>query len=119
MPDNWTSKPLCELVNIRKGKKVTSSDKWEQGSIPYIGAQAFGGNYTAFTSSKEAVLCEHDDVLILWDGERSGLAATGLHGAVSSTVARLRTNGNVNSCFLYYFIYSKLFDLIILYLFSI
>jgi len=53
------------------------------------------------------VTCEQDDVLILWDGERSGLVTTGLHGAVSSTVARLHSKGEVNPHFLYYFIDSK------------
>ena len=107
MPDYWTSKPLRELVSISKGKKVITSDTCEQNSIPYIGAKAFRGDFTAFTSSTEAVICEQDDVLILWDGERSGLATTGLHGAVSSTVARLRSKGEVNPHFLYYFIDSK------------
>ena len=107
MPDYWTSKTLRELVSISKGKKVITSDTCEQNSIPYIGAKAFGGDFTAFTSSTEAVICEQDDVLILWDGERSGLATTGLHGAVSSTVARLRSKGEVNPHFLYYFIDSK------------
>ena len=107
MPDYWTSKPLCELVSISKGKKVITSDTCEQNSTPYIGAKAFGGDFTAFTSSTEAVTCEQDDILILWDGERSGLVTTGLHGAVSSTVARLRSKGEVNPHFLYYFIDSK------------
>jgi len=107
VPDYWTSKPLRELVSISKGKKVLSSDTWEQDSIPYIGANAFKGNFTVFTSSKNAVIGEQDDILILWDGERSGLVATGLHGAVSSTVARLRSKSEVNPCFLYYFIDSK------------
>jgi len=40
MPDYWTSKPLCELVSISKGKKVITSDTCEQNSIPYIGAKA-------------------------------------------------------------------------------
>jgi len=107
VPDYWTSKPLRELVSISKGKKVISSDTWEQDSIPYIGANAFKGNFTVFTSSKNAVIGEQDDILILWDGERSGLVATGLHGAVSSTVARLRSKSEVNPCFLYYFMDSK------------
>lgn len=107
MPDYWTSKPLRELVSISKGKKVITSDTCEQNSIPYIGAKAFRGDFTAFTSSTEAVICDQDDVLILWDGERSGLATTGLHGAVSSTVARLRSKGEVNPHFIYYFIDSK------------
>ena len=107
VPDYWTSKPLRELVSISKGKKVATQDTWEQDSIPYIGANAFTGNFTVFTSSKNAVVCGQDDILILWDGERSGLAAIGLHGAVGSTVARLCSKSNVNYRFLYYFIDSK------------
>jgi type I restriction enzyme S subunit len=39
---------------------------------------------------------------MLWDGERSGLCATGLRGAIGSTVVRLRPKQNVVSRFLYH-----------------
>lgn len=96
----WSTRPLGDLAEMRKGRVVSSSPVEEADSLPYIGADAFGGEYTAFTRDAAALTCESTDVLMLWDGERSGLCATGLRGAVSSTVARLRPKRGVHGGFL-------------------
>jgi type I restriction enzyme, S subunit len=45
-----------------------------------------------------------NDVLMLWDGERSGLVAHKLSGVVSSTVSKLSPNEKIVSSFLYYYL---------------
>ena len=103
----WEYVRLGELAEIRKGKKVPTHDIRTPESISYIGAKTFKSPPDSFTTSTEAVLCDPADVLLLWDGERSGLAGTGLSGAVSSTVARIRPHDLVDPRFLFHVLVSK------------
>lgn len=98
----WVVKPINDLAAFEKGHVVATQSHSGQGFIPYIGADSLGGIYSQFTNDKATVTCEPSDVLMLWDGERSGLCASGLKGAISSTVARLRPRDAVHGRFLYY-----------------
>lgn len=100
--DAWGGHPLGTLVSIEKGRVVRTTDNTGGSAIPYIGADSFGGVYRLFTSDASAIRCEPTDVLMLWDGERSGLVATGLRGAIGSTVARLRPTDGVDGRFLFH-----------------
>jgi type I restriction enzyme S subunit len=102
IPTDWIVKPLKELAAFEKGRVVATQPDSGTGLIPYIGADSFGGSFTQFTTDTAATMCEPSDVLMLWDGERSGLCANRLKGAIGSTVARLRPRGGVNGRFLYY-----------------
>jgi type I restriction enzyme S subunit len=81
------------LVDVLKGKKVKGKivpTNYEQVGVPYIGATSFQGDFSAHTEASGAVICEPQDLLVLWDGENAGAVAVGLRGAVSSTVVRFR-----------------------------
>ena len=99
--DSWGQKRLVDLVSFDKGRVVICVSDPEVGTIPYIGADSFGGTFGQYTRDDTALKCETSDVLMLWDGERSGLCATGLCGAIGSTVARLRPKTGVDGRFLY------------------
>lgn len=88
----WKESKLEELMSEkkRKGKIVETNDKG-QGQ-PYIGSTSFQGDFSQYTESYDTTPCNTDDILILWDGEYAGKTATGLRGAVSSTVVRIRLN---------------------------
>ena len=99
----WKTVPLIDLLASRKmkGKLVPCND--EGVGIPYIGSTSFFGEFSSFTGSNEAVLCQPSDILILWDGEYAGKVTIGLQGAVSSTVVKLRIDPKVgNNRFVFY-----------------
>lgn len=100
--DGWTERRLGDLATFDKGRVVATQSHPGSDAWPYIGADSFAGTFTQFTRDITAVLCDSSDVLMLWDGERSGLCATGLRGAIGSTVARLRTKPGVDGRFLYH-----------------
>jgi type I restriction enzyme S subunit len=91
----WLSLPLKDLVAFQKGKKVEVFDAPVEGGVPYIGASSLeGAQAVLFSHTSNTVVSEDTDVLMLWDGERSGV--------VGSTVSRLRPTGIVDHKFLYF-----------------
>lgn len=103
----WISNSLGELVSFQKGKKVITSPFLLNGYEPYLGAGALSGEHDGYALSSFAIRAGVDDILMLWDGERSGLCSSGLNGVVSSTVCKLTPKNNISGSFLYYFLLSK------------
>ena len=100
---DWVESDLRELVSFQKGRKVEVSDYPRDQFAPYLGAGVLaGGEITEFADTRGAVLADQNDMLMLWDGERSGLVGHGQIGVVSSTVSKLTQKGRVTSKFLYY-----------------
>jgi type I restriction enzyme, S subunit len=102
LPTGWDWCPLGDLATVQKGRLVAMSANITDTARPYLGASAFEGHPLAFTDAQDGVDCQLTDILMLWDGERSGLSATGLTGVLSSTAARLRPNGLVSPKYLFY-----------------
>lgn len=98
----WTEAPLQRLASFQKGRKVETSSERLSGYARYLGASGLAGLPDGFASTSHAVRASKDDVLMLWDGERSGLVGHGQAGVVASTVNRLSPNGEVGGKFLYY-----------------
>lgn len=97
----WESRSLGDLVTIQKGRKVPVSAYPRAGYAPYLGAGVLaGGEASEFADTAGAVLAGNSDVLMLWDGERSGLVATGKAGVVSSTAARLSSKSGIDPALL-------------------
>jgi len=90
------------LIGKRTKGRIVQTNKAGKG-VPYVGASSFDQKFELFTTDAKALICEADDILILWDGEYSGNATTGITGAVSSTVARFQINNTkVSSKYLTY-----------------
>lgn len=105
---DWTRTALGELVDMRKGVKVEVFDKHRDAAAPYLGAGSLeAGRSRQWASTRGAVLAQRTDVLMLWDGERSGLTGGGLEGVVASTVSRLRPRGTVDPAFLRHALQAK------------
>jgi type I restriction enzyme S subunit len=101
----WKEVRFSSLLKGKKckGKIVPTND--EINGLPYIGAASFSGSFGLYTNAEDAITCTKDDILILWDGENAGKAATGLTGAVSSTVVRFKLLPNIaNNEFITYFL---------------
>lgn len=100
----WVSKPLGKAVTFQKGRKVETSAEELPGYLRYLGAGSLVGKNDGYASTVNAVRATSKDVLMLWDGERSGLVGYNLEGVVSSTVSKLATLGEVTAPYLYYFL---------------
>lgn len=103
----WEEKPLGQLAKFQKGRKVATSDYPQAGYAAYLGASSIGGNVEGYASTQFSVLAEPDDVLMLWDGERSGLVGHSMRGVVSSTVQRLIASKEITGTYLYYHLLSR------------
>ena len=103
LPIGWSWKELRELASIVKGRKHDVRDDPSDGWLPYIGASAMEGRVEFYAeNARGAVVAQSSDVLMLWDGERSGFSARGMDGVVGSTVARLRPRPDVDAAFLHH-----------------
>lgn len=103
----WVESALSRLVSFQKGRKVETSTFLREGYSQYLGASGIGGNAEMFASVRFAVLANPTDVLMLWDGERSGLVGYGRQGVVASTVTKLTPNDLIDSKFLYFALADK------------
>lgn len=98
----WIEMPLAQLATVQKGRKVDTSLFPQDGYSEYLGASGIEGASDGFASTNLAVLAKPTDVLMLWDGERSGLVGFGRQGVVASTVSRLTPNDRVEPKLLYF-----------------
>jgi type I restriction enzyme, S subunit len=101
MPD-WTTAPLGRLASFTKGRKVETGTHPETGFLPYLGASAISGTISEYADPRGAIVAADHDILMLWDGERSGLVGKGQPGVVSSTTMRIRPQSKVIGPYLYY-----------------
>ena len=93
--NNWNALPLGELVTIQKGKISEQSTYPEEGFTPIINTDALRGDIKVWGKIKGSVNCIEEDVLILWDGERSGLCAIGYKGVLGSTFAKMNVSSEL------------------------
>ncbi|CAA0116777.1 Uncharacterised protein [Halioglobus japonicus] len=100
----WSTDSLNRLVTFQKGRKVETSPFFISGYTDYLGAGALSGRTDGYASTRLAVIATANDVLMLWDGERSGLVGYNKEGVVSSTVSKLTPNGKIDGALLYYFL---------------
>lgn len=108
IPKHWKKIPLGDLVVARKGKKpLKLLPSPFDSSVPYLDIKSLESNVIEkFADSFTSVEGRDTDIMVVWDGSRSGLATLGQNGAVGSTVMCL-TPIFVNQKFLFYFIQSQ------------
>jgi type I restriction enzyme S subunit len=104
---NWLPVKISEIIKTQKGKKpIDLGELSEDRNIPYIDIKAFELNIIRqYCTDDRVVLCEENDILIVWDGSRSGLVGIGSKGAVGSTIAIISIP-LIKPKFLYYFFQS-------------
>jgi type I restriction enzyme, S subunit len=114
IPKGWKLKKLGELeengiIKDKKGKKPSNIFlEKTTDSLPYVNIKAFEKNIiTGYGKKDDGVVCKKDDVLIVWDGSRSGLTGFGIEGLVGSTIVLLKCSKILLPKFLFYFIKSK------------
>ena len=107
-PDHWEAVSLKDVVSYRKGKKpkVLSNIKTE-GTVPYVDIKAFStGNIRRYADIKSSNLTSKENVLVVWDGARSGLVGIGQGGAIGSTIMALRPI-EIDSMYLFRFLQTQ------------
>ncbi len=104
-PQNWSVISLGDVITPIKGKKPkTLGERNDKLTIPYITINAFEKNiFEKFTDDVNCPQCTENDVLMVWDGARSGLVGTGASGVIGSTITKLFCN-EINPKYLYYFL---------------
>jgi len=105
LPKGWNSCPLKDVVFSRKGKKPTTViDHKKKGYDPYLLIDELEGKPArAFTNDPKVPRATKKDVLLVWDGS-IGKCASGISGAVGSTIVVLSPKNGLNTKFLEYFI---------------
>ncbi|WP_437558479.1 restriction endonuclease subunit S [Acidithiobacillus sulfuriphilus] len=103
----WVAQPLGCLAAFQKGRKVETSEHPREGFAPYLGASAISGVIEEYGDTRTGVMSSLGDVLMLWDGERSGFVGKAQSGVISSTVARLSPETDIEGEYLYYALDSK------------
>ncbi len=109
LPDGWKVVELKNLFDIKKGKKVDIADNSSNNAIPYIGIGNLRGvPISQYTSDNNGLLCEKEDILLVWDGANCGTVGSGLSGFVGSTIARLRlVDSSADTDYVFRFLKSK------------
>ena len=113
IPPNWELVRLGDVAISEKGKKPNhlSFRKTREHNIPYIDIKAFEQNeITKWTDGEGCVFCKDNDVLMVWDGSRSGLVGRAIPGAIGSTIAKIYIP-LICKTYLYYFLYIKYEDI--------
>jgi type I restriction enzyme S subunit len=108
----WEKKRLGEVCEFRKGRKpITLYEEPREGRFPYILIESFSGAYQKFTDDESCPKCTKEDVLLVWDGARSGLCTKGLDGCIGSTISALHSKSGLYSKYLFWFIRNHYKDL--------
>jgi type I restriction enzyme S subunit len=95
---------VCEIIKGKKPEHVTPIKN--ENSSPYILINSFGGVFSSYTEDNSVPKCKSDDILMVMDGARSGLVATGIEGSIGSTLAALRIKNpaRFDPIYVYYFL---------------
>lgn len=109
LPTHWDVIKLGTYVEKEKGKKPRNQSASQSGAyvLPYIDIEAFEqGIIKSWTDGKGCRICKASDLLMVWDGSRSGLVGRGMDGALGSTLMRINFP-NINNQYAFYFLLSK------------
>ncbi|MED3649511.1 restriction endonuclease subunit S [Heyndrickxia sporothermodurans] len=82
----WKEVKLAKVSKRIKGKAV---EYLEDGKFPAIDMDYLESGLFKNFSNDATVFAKKQDVLLLWDGSRAGMAFTGVKGAVGSTFVKL------------------------------
>jgi len=106
---NCVSERLGNIVIATKGKKPLnmSKEKSDKYFVPYVNIKAFESGYIAeYTDGNSCVLCEKGDIVMVWDGSRSGYVGKAIKGALGSTLTKFDFPVIIKD-YAYYFLLSK------------
>lgn len=92
LPEGWVTTKLSGVIYNYKGKKPKKlTEEKFPDSVPYIDIKAFeSGEIRRYADKDTSVIIDKGDVLMVWDGARSGLVGQApSKGALGSTLMKL------------------------------
>lgn len=91
LPKGWVDSQLVDVVSARKGKKpAILSKELVNDFVPYLDIQAIEKEQVrSYAEASSSRLATPDDLLVVWDGARSGWVGLGRKGAIGSTMMAL------------------------------
>lgn len=92
---SWQQVALSDIATAKKGKKPkTLFGQPAEGRLPYIDIKAFEkGVIRQYAEAADSSVVNPDQILVVWDGARSGLVGRDCAGALGSTLAALQVHG--------------------------
>ncbi len=100
---------LSKICTYSKGKKpkILTNGFSQSTPYPYINIKAFEkGIFDQYTDGEKCNLCKEGDLLMVWDGARSGYTGKAKRGAVGSTLMKIEPKQNIKKEYLFYFLLS-------------
>jgi restriction endonuclease S subunit len=97
---SWNMSKLGEICTVKKGKRPELFEAQEEGMLPYLEAKFIRGIKPAkfaYTSDKNSVIVDNDDLIIICDGSNSGEFFAGVSGVLASTMGVLTFNKEIVS----------------------
>lgn len=82
----YPTKKLWEVCEIKKWKKVNYAEQWKYN---YIDIRILRTNIIEQYTNDEWVFCNKNDILIAWDGSKSGTVGFWLEWVIGSTLAKI------------------------------
>lgn len=92
IPENWIKTSIEDVILYQKGKKPKKLEPLEfENSVPYLDIRAFEKKeIRQYADKGSSQIIDEQDVVMVWDGARSGWVSKGVNGALGSTIARFR-----------------------------
>ncbi len=105
--EGWKEKKIGEVANFSKGKITEQCEGIKPKWLPLLNAEAIISESIYYANPKGAVVCDKNDILMLWDGERSGLVTIGKAGVVGSTFSKITLSNELDSLFCFYYLQNQ------------
>lgn len=108
IPESWIKTSIEDVILYQKGKKPKKLEPNEfENSVPYLDIKAFEKKeIRQYADMESSQIIDEQDVVMVWDGARSGWVSKGVNGALGSTIARFRPFV-FSQKYLYYFLDSQ------------
>jgi type I restriction enzyme, S subunit len=105
LPKGWEEINIGTIVSSKKGRKPSSViDEPRKGLVPYILIDEMEGKpIRYYTNDPYVSLVTKEDILLVWDGS-IGKCASGLEGAIGSTMVALTAKDKIPTKFIEYLI---------------
>ena len=112
MKAGWNLYKFSDVCELKKGRKPVLHALPETGLQPYLGAKYLRGSKPAEFASvndKNSVPVSTNEIIVICDGSNSGETFIGFNGILSSTMAKIVHDRNIDNRFLLHYL-SSLFE---------
>lgn len=105
IPNEWKVMSSKYLYSIQKGKiPKTVEQKVDEQFVPYVSMEYQRREIQPkeYAHIDDGVYANKNDIAVLWDGANAGEFFRSKRGVISSTVALLKENSNINKEYLFF-----------------